>query len=228
MSELGVGSAGAERGDGDAAALQFIGDRLAKTEHVGFARTIDGHLRARLKPGHGGHQHDPAFAPGHHRRKQQPGQLGQRHDVDLQHLADPERIGGVEPAVGAETGRVDQHLDGQTLRLDLPHQSGDGPTLAEVGGNDGAIGAESLQFIGQNPHRLEAPGGQNQVVTVFGQFTRQIGADAAGGAGDEGEGASIAFHDSGSERIRPMEAAGILEFATPVVFTSTANSVPFN
>jgi len=41
-------------------------------------------------------------------------------------------------------------------------------------------------------------------VTVFGQFTREIGADAAGGAGNEGEGARGVFHDNGSELIKPM------------------------
>jgi hypothetical protein len=54
-------------------------------------------------------------------------------------------------------------------------------------------------------------------VTVFGQFTREIGADAAGGAGNEGEGASIAFHDNGSELIKPMGGDRNSRFATPVV-----------
>jgi hypothetical protein len=54
-------------------------------------------------------------------------------------------------------------------------------------------------------------------VTVFGQFTREIGADAAGGAANEGEGTRAAFHDNGSELIKPMGATGILEFAPPVV-----------
>jgi hypothetical protein len=54
-------------------------------------------------------------------------------------------------------------------------------------------------------------------VTILGQFTRQIGADAAGRAGDESEGASVACHDNGSELNKPVEATGILEFATPVI-----------
>jgi hypothetical protein len=33
---------------------------------------------------------------------------------------------------------------------------------------------------------LDAPGGKNEIVTVPRQFAREIGADAAGGAGDEG------------------------------------------
>jgi hypothetical protein len=39
-------------------------------------------------------------------------------------------------------------------------------------------------------------------MTVFGQFTREVGADPAGGAGHEGEGTRIAFHDGRSSRVR--------------------------
>ena len=35
-------------------------------------------------------------------------------------------------------------------------------------------------------------------MAVLGQFAREIGTDAAGGAGNESEGAGIAFHDDGS------------------------------
>jgi len=102
-----------------------------------------------LKPGSGGHQHDLALASGHHGGKQRPGQFGQSHDVNLQHLGDPERIRLVEPAAGAKTGGVDQHVDRQILRFDLANQRGGGATLAEISGNDRAIGTERFEFFGR-------------------------------------------------------------------------------
>ena len=76
------------------------------------------------------------------------------------------------------------------LRFKFPDQRGGGAALAKVGGDDGAPGADGLEFLGQRPHRLDAPGGKNEIVTVPRQFAREIGADAAGGAGDEGKGAT--------------------------------------
>jgi len=45
-------------------------------------------------------------------------------------------------------------------------------------------------------------------MTVFGQFTREMGADAAGGAGNESEGRGLLFMN-GSELIKPEEGDGI-------------------
>ena len=88
------------------------------------------------------------------------------------------------------------------------------------------IAADGLEFIGQGLHRLNAARRKNQIVTILGQFTRQIGAYAAGGAGNQSDGASVAFHDNGSDLNKPVEATGIPEFARPAIFTSTSSGAP--
>jgi hypothetical protein len=71
------------------------------------------------------------------------------------------------------------------------------------------MAAGGLEFLGQGPHRLDAPSGKDEIVTVPRQFARKIGADAAGSAGYEGKGAGVVRHESGSELIRPDAAKGI-------------------
>ena len=50
--------------------------------------------------------------------------------------------------------------------------------------NDGLIAGR--QFAGERLHRLDAPGRKDNVIAVFGGFTRQIGADSAGSSGYQG------------------------------------------
>jgi len=87
------------------------------------------------------------------------------------------------------------------------------PTLAEIGGNDGARAAAGFQFVGQRPHRFDAAGAKDQVVAVLGKLPRQACADAAGCAGNEGYGASVVSHDDGSCRPGPLVDRPILQFA---------------
>jgi hypothetical protein len=55
-------------------------------------------------------------------------------------------------------------------------------------------------------------------MAVFGQFTREVGADAAGGTGHESERAKVVLHDNGSELIRPTGRREFLEFAPPLLY----------
>ena len=185
--KFGRGGARAQRRHADPGPFQLEGDRLAETQDIGLAGAIDRYLRARLNAAV-----DATSI------------IRQRHHVDLEHFAEPERIGQVEAAVGAETGGVDQDVDDKPFGFDLLHQRGHGAALAEIGGNDGAGAAAGFQFVAQRPHRFDAAGAKNQVMAVLGKLPRQACADAAGCAGNEGEGAGIASHDDGSCRARAL------------------------
>ena len=137
--------------------------------------------------------------------RHEPRQLGQRHDIDLQHGRDLFRLRAIEPAAVAEAGGVDQHVERNAARGKLLRQRGGRSGLAEIGGNNGDGGALGLERFGQGFHRLAAAGDQHEVMAVFRQFARELGADAARRAGHQRDGTrgQRPWHDTFPVR-RPM------------------------
>jgi hypothetical protein len=76
----------------------------------------------------------------------------------------------------------------------LLRQRGSRSGLGEIGGNDGNRRAVGLELFGQGFHRLAAAGDQHEVVAVFRQFARELGADAARRAGHQSDGTRGRHH----------------------------------
>jgi len=81
-----------------------------------------------------------------------------------------------------------------TPRGKLLRQRGSRSGLGEIGGNDGNRRAVGLELFGQGFHRLAAAGDQHEVVAVFRQFARELGADAARRAGHQSDGTRGRHH----------------------------------
>lgn len=95
------------------------------------------------------------------------------------------RVGGEKGGGAAESGVVDQAVDGQAAGGAGLDQAARGRRVGEVFDEDGDRRFRSRQFVGEGLQGGRAPGGQDQVPAVRGIDPRQGGADPGRGAGDQ-------------------------------------------
>ena len=129
-----------------------------------------------------------------HGGQQQPRQLGQRHDVDLEDVADPCRVAAIKTPGRPEPGIVDQGVDRETAPRDLVGEARGCAGLRKIGRDHRHRAASLAQLAGERLHRRDAARRQNQIMPMPRQLARQRRANAARGAGDEGEGARGGVH----------------------------------
>ena len=165
LGKFGLGRAGTERRHADAGVLQLIGQRLGQRQHIGLEGKVAGHVRPRLERRGGRHIQDSAPAARHHAGQQQAGQLRQRHYIQLQ---ESEFLLGrvfVVFAVEAETGVVDQNINGQTGLIQRFDQGWRRAGLAQIAGEDlGANAVLLVQFVGQ-PLKMPANASQHKAMS---------------------------------------------------------------
>lgn len=185
--EAGFCWAGAEGGDGDAAAFEFVGDGVGEGEDVGFAGVVDGHQGAGLKGGGGGDVEDAAGALGDHGGEEEFGQRGEGVDVEVEHVEFFLEVGFEEKAEVAVACIVDEdvHMDAGRLEFVVDFLRGLGQ--GEVFDEDAGVGVVfGFQLGGEVLEGLFAAGDEDEVEAVGGEQFGEFEADAAGCAGDEG------------------------------------------
>ncbi len=80
-----------------------------------------------------------------------------------------------------------ENVDLEAARRERLGEFAGGAGPAQIGGDHRGRRTSTLELGGERLHRRRAARGQHQVVAVAGQFAGKLAADAAGGAGDEGE-----------------------------------------
>ena len=108
-------------------------------------------------------------------------EVGQRSDVEVDHLALALRVELGKAADQAETGVVDEELDGLAVRLDVGHQLGRGIRLRQIDRHRPGV----AELLGQLVEPLLAPRGKDQPMAALRQLARELDSKAGRRAGDE-------------------------------------------
>jgi hypothetical protein len=98
-----------------------------------------------------------------------------------------ERRPAHELAAGPAAGVERQRVDWPPRPLDRPRERLHALTVGQIGPHGLDCGTEPAQLL-RGGVELRVLGGDEQVVAVVGELLGELEADAAGGAGDDGEG----------------------------------------
>src|SRR6185437_11527499 len=113
FEKFGASGARAERGGGDAGAVEFLGERGGKGEDEGFGGEINVRERAGLKGGGGGDVHDAALFAREHRRDEEARERDEGIHVHVHHVEGLAlQIAFGEGTAPAEAGVVDEDGNG--------------------------------------------------------------------------------------------------------------------
>ncbi|MCY1243752.1 hypothetical protein D9M72_567840 [compost metagenome] len=150
---------------------------------------MDRGLGGAVGAGEGRHQHAGDAADVHHQpaapaqqREQRAGQADDGEDVGLELPADVLRAAVQQRAHGAVAGVVDQHVEAPGFHLQACDELGDGRLVVDVQAH--AVEAGEVQA----GDVLIAPGAGPDLVAGAEERLGEGAADAAGAAGDEGDG----------------------------------------
>jgi len=179
--------AGAERGEGDSAITELVGDRFGEREHVRFGGVVYRHVRSRLKRRRGRDIHDTSLFAREHIGEEELGERRERANVHLDHVQLAlERI-AIESSRQPESRVVDEDVDALSARLNRLVELPRCVLLREIGhdGGDRHVVAGG-ELVGERLQCRLGPGRDDHIVAVAGQEPGELEAEAAGGAGDEG------------------------------------------
>jgi hypothetical protein len=95
------------------------------------------------------------------------------------------RVHLIKPAYTSQSRIVHEDVDLQAASIECAGQLRGGSRLGEIAGDDDRGRTVSLHFGCERLHCRHCARAQHQIVTVFRQLAREIGADAARSSGDQ-------------------------------------------
>ena len=178
--------AGAQRAHANSVTLRFFGDRFGEEKIKGFRRGVRGDVGHRLERRSRGNDQNIAAAPLNHGWQVQMREVHHGEAVHFHHVQLGRGIAGVEFAICAEAGVVDEKVDLDSARLREGVNCGGRGGVREIGRSDfyfdvvlrGQALAQIFQAIG-------TARGDDEISSASGEFFGQRLADARACAGDE-------------------------------------------
>ena len=113
--EFGFRRAGAESADADSVGFHFFGEAFGEEEIEGFCGGVSRNVGNGLEGSGGRENENIAASAGDHLRQVQTGQVHDRVTIHLDHIEQALRFNGMQFAVLAETGVINEQIDLDTF-----------------------------------------------------------------------------------------------------------------